>query len=148
MYYILAYNLSSIQKGVQATHAIARYARDYGSNQDYMEWINNHETAIFLDGGTSNSTYNSKTGEYKGSLNNILALIKMKQIFVSAFYEEDANNMLTCIAVLADERVWDTKKYPDPLLETESEYKNYIERVGGEQNSFLRQLLLPLKLAV
>lgn len=44
-------HLSSIQKGIQAAHVVARICRE--PNQDALDWMDSHETLVILEGGNS-----------------------------------------------------------------------------------------------
>jgi protein associated with RNAse G/E len=48
-----------------------------------------------------------------GSLDNIANSVIGAKINYSLFQEPDLNNALTAICFIADERVWDRKKYPE-----------------------------------
>jgi hypothetical protein len=147
MYILVPYNLSSIQKSIQALHAVVRYQLKYGRSKEYKQWATKDETVIILDGGTSNK----KTG----SLDNLLKDLKNRDYNVEAFYEPDANDMLTGVAILADERIWDQDNYPNFVNEnkevynykTTKEYLSWVKDIGGEKIVYLRDVLNYKKLA-
>lgn len=161
MYFFVPYNISEIQKGIQSGHAALRYARKY-SDENPMVWdfVDNHETWIILNGGTTNSNIDIN-GTYKGSLNQILDNITDNKIKCSHFREPELNNALTSICFIADERVWNNEFFInwDKFLESAAEQKmdddfdidevrsDWVKLVGGKQNVFLKELLSDKKLA-
>ena len=54
MYFFVMYNLSGIQKGIQAGHAALEYANLFKNKREYQDFIEVHKTFILLDGGGSN----------------------------------------------------------------------------------------------
>lgn len=144
MYAFVLYQLSGIQKGIQVQHAVSRYAKNYGDNTNYQHWINNDETTIVLTPGGSIQ------------MKEVLAELALNQITFQTFQEEDLDNIITSICFLVDERVWDRKKYPDPVPDfrdliniminpdNSSEFEILI---GGKQNLFLRSFLPKFKKA-
>lgn len=98
-------------------------------------------------------------------LNNIMDELKEKEIAFAYFQEPDLDDIVTAIAILVDERVYDKDKYPDY-----NEWKNpsdivmdiftkmgtnkqneigadWVEFIGGNENVFLRELLATKPLA-
>jgi hypothetical protein len=153
MYALNIYQLKDIQQGIQAQHAISRYEYVYRDNPEvraaYDSWIQNDQTTIILNGGTCQS------------LKNIIQQLTDNDIPHYAFQESDLDMITTSVALLADERVWDFKKYAypanpveDSLLPVvggftvdslEREAKRIEEFLGGKKNVFLRQLLSPMR---
>jgi hypothetical protein len=112
-YYFVPYNISQMQMGIQAGHAGWRYARRFfESNPQTWEFVDNHETTIILDGGTTNSRRDFN-GVALGTLNQIGDALAENDIPFAFFEEVDLNDALTALCFIADERVWDKKKYPD-----------------------------------
>ena len=123
MYFFVPYNISDIQKGIQAGHAALEYAYIFKDDPDYIDFIKNDKTWIILNGGTTNSDltidyqynvdneddYNFK---YMGDLNNIADELYNNDIKFASFKEPDLNNALTAICFLADERVFNFKDFP------------------------------------
>lgn len=162
MYFFTLYNISEIQKGIQCGHAALEYAYKYHENNDYKSFIENDKTWIILNGGTTNSC-----DENLGSLNVILKSLEDNGIKHAAFYEPDLNDALTAICFIADERVYDYKKYQDFIMpdlediESDLEFTNMsytdIENtlhkewindiIGSSKNLFLRNLIRYKKLA-
>jgi len=174
MYFFVPYNLSPIQKGIQAGHAALEYADMYGNDSDFRDFVDRWKTWIILDGGTTNSKRNSE-GIRIGSLNQIGDALIKNDIPFSYFEEPDLNEAVTAICFICDERVYNYEKYPDFLkwldmngfynkaseiinlrIENSKEellkfcpesYPKWVESLGGKQNVFLRELLKYKKLA-
>lgn len=148
MYFFVPYNISEIQKGIQAGHAALEYAREYGNTKLFKEFANNHKTWIILNGGTTRQ-YNNDKLEI-GTLDEINIQLS-KYVPYARFYEPDLNNALTAVCFIADERVWDFEKYPDYDVENNDcnsrEYTKWIKSIGGKQNAFLRELIRNKRLA-
>jgi len=130
LYFFVPYNISEIQKGIQAGHAGLRYARKFGEKDpEVWDFIDNHETWIILNGGTTNGrtrpeVINLRETEdpYQGSLNNLYVKIidwnvknPNDHINCASFQEPDLNDALTAICFICDERVFNYEKYPDYL---------------------------------
>lgn len=117
MYFFTPYNISDIQKGIQCGHAALRYALKYGRNNPnhpIWEFIENFETWIILNGGTTNSRIEMiDFNEPIGSLNKITENIMLNGIESSLFREIDLNDALTSVCFLCDERVFNRVDYPD-----------------------------------
>lgn len=155
MYFFVPYNISDIQKGIQAGHAALEYANTYGSSEKYKDFIENHKTWIILNGGTTNNNYDGDD-MYVGSLNNIVNELMNNNIECEIFNEPDLNDALTAVCFIADERVFNFKKYPDIEYFEEHDvindnnkniYERWVDFMGGEKNVFLRELIKNKKLA-
>lgn len=108
MYGLTNYQLTGIQKGIQFGHAVVEYTNAFFDTEEYQKWAQKDKTFIVLDGGTTN------WNEQKlGTLNSHLLTLNNMGIKHAAFCEPDLGDQLTAVVWLADERVWDTKKYPD-----------------------------------
>jgi len=170
MYFFVPYNISDIQKGIQAGHAALEYAAKYYNDESFQNFIFWDKTWIILNGGTSNDCH---FGNPKGSMEELYNEIKDNHIPCVKFNEPDLNCATTAICFLADERVWDYETYPnfvdyitnvvfprnryEPSTETyielklkdeetlkhdyKSIYIEWTELIGGEKNVFLRKLL-------
>lgn len=118
MYFLVMYNLSEIQKGIQAGHAQQEYANKYSNKAEFKRWSIQDKTWMVMNGGTSNRTgfneYNDKV--QLGSMELYKIELENMDYNHACFYEPDLNNSLSAIAFLVDNRVWDKEKYPDPLL--------------------------------
>lgn len=88
MYFFVMYNLSGIQKGIQAGHAALEYSTIFKDDPDYIDFIQNWKTFILLDGGGS-----------KDMLDRHDELIDLRIPFV-VFEEPDLNNSMSAIAFI------------------------------------------------
>jgi hypothetical protein len=88
------YNLSGIQKGIQAGHAALEYANKFGHTEQYKDFIENHKTFILLDGGGSNDMI------------PLLAKLREFDVEFAKFYEPDLNGSLSAIAFLVPESIY------------------------------------------
>lgn len=118
LYFFVPYNLSEIQKGIQAGHAALEYVNKYGygvETHQIWDFISRCKTWIILNGGTTNSALKEEDGKIrqKGSINQIAHELKIIDYEYAGFYEVDLNDALTAICFLADERTWNLEKYPD-----------------------------------
>lgn len=137
VYFLSMYNISSMQVGVQNVHSALEYAVKYKSDKEFMDFVKNHKTCIFLSGGTSGDM-----AEHWKTLNKI-------GIKCAKFHEPDLNNSLSSICFICDERVYDKHKYPDldgMFPETPSE-KEWLKSIGGKKNYELREFLRHFKLS-
>lgn len=108
MYGLVPYNISPIQQAIQFGHGVVEYANDYFNDEDYQLWARNDKTFIILNGGTTNS--NELT---PGTLNTHLKTINDHDLKNCIFREPDLGDQVTAIVFLVDDRVWDTKNWPD-----------------------------------
>lgn len=147
MYCLSERHLSGIQKAIQAAHAIVEYGMHYIGTEEYRQWGNQDKTIIVLDGGAvQNMMYIVDT------LNDI-------KIPFATFKEPDLGWVLTSIAFLADEQVWDAKTYgrsyehyqlmceDDPDL-PKWNHDEWVKAIGGKTNEILKKLIFSLKLAI
>lgn len=88
MYFFVMYNLSGIQKGIQAGHAALEYATKFKDDPDYIDFVQNHKTFIVLDGGGSNEM--------------VERLIELGDLRIpyAYFKEPDLNNSMSAIAFI------------------------------------------------
>jgi hypothetical protein len=94
MYFFVMYNLSGIQKGIQAGHAAVEYQLKYGKTKKYKDFVKNHKTFILLDGGGSNDM-----------------LVREQEledlgIKFASFIEPDLNNSVSAIAFIVPEHIY------------------------------------------
>lgn len=123
MYFFVMYNLSGIQKGIQAGHAAIEYARYFGMSSTFRSFAEFDKTFILLDGGTSNMGSIALYGMEKqgGSMEEIQAELQdiakkyryLREFNFAGFREPDANWSLTALAFILDERTFDYETYPD-----------------------------------
>lgn len=110
MYGFVPYNISEIQKGIQFGHAVVEYAQKFFNTEAYQRWATKDKTFIILNGGTFNDGV--EDGQEYGSMEQIYADLNSRELPLAYFREPDLNNGLSGIVLLADERVYDWKKYP------------------------------------
>jgi hypothetical protein len=174
MYFFVPYNISPIQQGIQAGHVALRYVKKYHQdNPQVWDFVDNHETFIILNGGTTNDQIDAE-GLSIGGMNQIGNLLHEHQIDFAYFNEPDLNYALTALCFICDERVFNRKKYLDfidylsdvKLMRDDlmafnfmkkltvtieehfsSEYKEWVRLIGGVKNVFLRELIKDKKLA-
>jgi len=148
MYFFVPYNISDIQKGIQAGHAALEYVENYGNTSIYHSFITNDKTWIVLNGGTTRDFKDGIDGF--GDMNAIRSQLSSNNITHASFREPDLNYALTAICFLADERVWDFENYPEwqtvPIMNSKT-YEEWVESIGGEKNLFLRNFLADKRLA-
>ncbi len=115
MYFFVPYNISDIQKGIQAGHAALEYARIYGLTTLFKNFAKYHKTWIILNGGT--------TGK-NGTMNDVLLTLALNNVPYGYFKEPDLNDAVTAICFICDEEVYDFENYPTSILDE----KNLILR--------------------
>ena len=130
MYFFVPYNISPIQKSIQAGHAALEYAYKNSNGGLFIHFMDHWKTWIILDGGTTNSQRELGTGISLGSLNQIADLLKENGIDFSYFEEPDLNNALTAVCFICDERVFNREDYPD-FLDYILNIKMYQEAKDG-----------------
>ena len=146
MYCLSERHLSSVQKAIQAAHAIVEYELLYGNTKEYQDWAKNNKTIIVLDGGNSKD------------LNIAVDVLNYEKIPFATFEEPDMLNFKTSICFLADERVFDYetygRNYNDFAMKvsmngyTPDSEEKWIELIGGYQNAILKQIVADKKIAI
>jgi len=175
MYGLVPYNISPIQQAIQYGHAVVEYGQKVKDDEFnvavdgditlldvYNKWADNDKVFIILNGGTTNTH-----PDREGTLNKHNMTLRLNEIPTATFYEEDLGHQLTAVAFLVDERVFDKILYPDFVPETipwsrkqpsekqldelaarnDTNYKAWVEKIGGEKNAFLREFVKPFRLA-
>jgi hypothetical protein len=115
MYFFVPYNISPIQQGIQAGHALGRYCLRYGRHDpDHIVWdfLEKWETWIVLNGGTTNDERDFEAIP-AGTLNQIGDELMENNIEFSYMIEPDINHALTALCIICDERVFNREDYPD-----------------------------------
>lgn len=163
MYCLVLRQLSPMQKGIQAAHSIVEYANKFPHDEEYKEWSKFDKTIIVLDAGTS------------FDIEEIIDQLDEHNVNYTAFKEEDLNGIVTSIAVLVDDHIFDKETYPDfeewrdnkyPVREYhllsyvghfdhdpndftyKEHHKEWVKDVmEGEKNVFLRELISSKRLA-
>jgi len=154
MYGVIIYQLSPIQAGIQFQHAVTRYGRQY-DNELYKDWADNWQTSIVLNGGNTNLNT-----DRLGTINKDFIELQNQNIDCVAFYEPDLGDQMTSFCLIADERVFNKRKYPDFGFDYDEVNKlfikngdfgqtptsEWIDSIGGNKNYFLRNYLGKLQL--
>lgn len=148
MYFFTIYQLSGIQKGIQAGHAALEYARLFGNSDLFKEFVSKWKTWVILNGGTTND-------DSVGTINDIENILISLGVNYAAFREPDLNNALTSLCIICDERVFNRRDYPDyieypynsNLTLMVNDYDKWVDSIGGETNKALRELISRMKLA-
>jgi hypothetical protein len=144
MYFFVPYNISPIQQGIQAGHALGEYALKYGRfNPVHIVWnyLEHWKTWIILNGGTTNSSRDF-TMISVGSLNQIADELVDNEIEMAYFSEPDLNDALTAVAVICDERVFNKKDYLDfaDWMFDVKMYKSAADAMAPENKIFIRRM--------
>lgn len=167
MYFLVPYNISPIQQGIQALHAAIEYSGRNFKSKEYQTWAGRDKTVIILNGGTTNTRFDEEAGKHQGSLNQALNDLANAKVVHNCFFEPDLNDALTGIAFLVDERVYDHKKYvlpeypqsegvftvfpvipmPIPQEKIDAYDAEVLRVLGNKQNVFLREFLKGFRLA-
>lgn len=154
MYGLVAYQLSgTIHAGIQFGHAVVEYGQLVIGipkfDKIYSKFANKDKTFIILNGGTTN-----ENPERFGTLQQHSKTLRDNGVLIAEFREPDLNDTLTAIVFLVDERVFKRDLYPDFIVdetasfeESEKQYIDWLEKIGGESNLFLRTFLPNFKLA-
>jgi len=161
--------LSDIDKGIQCGYAALIYANDFGKTEQFINYINDWNEWIIFNGKT---TGNKICGiDRIGYINQIVNQLDDNNINYSSYFEKKLNFALTTICFIVDERIYNKFNYPefvdylidkisiDNKLESSEFVKlkitklddlilkyNTYYNVGGEQNVFLRNLLVDKEL--
>lgn len=102
------YNIHPKQMGIQFGHAVVELGLMEPEHDIYLEWARYHKTFIVLDGGTTNNN-----PEKLGTINQLLNTIKQLDcVTIGEFYEPDLGDQLSSFVFIADEKLFDHKKYP------------------------------------
>jgi hypothetical protein len=94
MYFFCLRQLSGLNKGIQAGHAALEYANNFKNDDTFLDFVQNHKTFILLDGGTSIDMINH------------LAELEEFDISYAGFVEPDLNCLVTAIAFIVPENVY------------------------------------------
>lgn len=153
MYGLVPYNLSPIQQGIQFGHAVVEYGQNVKGISPfeaiYDKYAQKDKTFIILNGGTTN-----ENPERLGTLQRHVQALREGDVLFAEFREPDLNDTLTAVVFLVDERVYDRELYPDFVKsdfvgdeENNRQYQQWVEKIGGSKNAFLREFLSKFKLA-
>jgi hypothetical protein len=111
-YFFVPYNISEMQRGIQGIHAAFRYGRKFAEDETFKNFVDNCETVIMLNGGTTNDERDFE-GFAAGTLNQIGDQLNDADIPFTYFIEPDLNHALTALCFICDERVFNKKEYPN-----------------------------------
>jgi len=133
------YNISEIQKGIQAGHAQQEYANQFWYDDIFQDWAQYDKTWMVMNGGTSNAKgINIYNDDFMiGSMETHYETLRNNGINCAAFYEPDLNNALSAIAFLVSDKIFDKDKYPDPDM---SEFKKLIKDFDMSMEEYQKQL--------
>lgn len=135
MYSLVLYQFKGIHQGIQSQHVITDYGQTHPDNLEYKQWANKDKTTIIKSVGGS------------VELIDAIAQLLTNDITHKVFKEPDLYNMPTAVCFLVDERVWNKIKYPEPMVSSQEEWDNYMDKIGGKKNMFLRSFVSNYRLA-
>ena len=121
-YVFVERHLSPIDKGIQSAHAVIEYYNEAkiwnktDEKNNFDKWATFDKTLILLDGGCVND------------LDDIEETLSINLIHHGSFREPDLDNILTSIAVVVDERVFNKEDYPDYQEWLKKEKKMYFTK--------------------
>ena len=140
--------------------------------EHYEKWATQDKTTMIFNGKTTNDDIMSP---HYGFMQKFRDQLKENKVMLNEFREPDFNDSLMAVVWMADERVWNRDVYPDyeatprprppkdmwAGTSTSEDYGNLVERwkemevrnhakwvekIGGEKNAFLRNIMHPTKL--
>lgn len=156
MYCVVLRHLSGIQKGIQAAHAIAEFSIDDDSDE-YKQWLHEDKTIVVLEADSSKELLQAYD---KLRENNVSANFFRESDIAKSTREFDG--VITAIAFLADEQVWDEEKWPNAKFSipamgfaTDKDQREFFEmlqmtenaKAYGERAAFLRNFRKRFRLA-
>jgi hypothetical protein len=158
MYGLVPYNISPIQQGIQFGHAVVEYGLEFGTTTEYQKWAKEDKTFIILNGGTTNTRFDTDGHDHIGSLNNHRQLLSDEGVQFRSFFEPDLGDQLTAVVFLVDDRVFDKVAWPDFSMDqylrvSEAEqYWNWKMKFAetekeADQIVFLREFLKQFRFA-
>lgn len=160
MYGLVPYNISPIQQGIQFGHAVVEYGLEFFGTPEYQQWANEDKTFIILNGGTTNTRFDTDGHDHIGSLNNHRQLLSDEGVQFRSFFEPDLGDQLTAVVFLVDDRVFDKVKWPDYDGPYYADMKSPMENIyyewkmefadtekEADQIIFLREFLKNFRLA-
>lgn len=155
MYFLTMYNISEIQKAIQAGHAQQEYCNMFGDSPEFKQWAFHDKTWMVMNGGTSNRSginiYNNEINI--GSMEKHFDKLKLNNIPVACFHEPDLNNAMSAIAFLVGEKCWDKEKYPDIFHNTDLDldldyyYNLKVSYYMTDEEVYLRSFIKNLRFA-
>ena len=116
LYFFVMYNLSGIQKGIQAGHAAVEYGLKYGKTKIYKEFAKHHKTFILLAGGGSEDMLNREKE------------LKDWGVDFASFNEPDLNNSISAIAFIVPEEIYGKDLQGlDDIFTVNLDYTRYLK---------------------
>lgn len=159
LYFLTMYNISPIQQGIQCLHAtVEMIIKGLGKKptlwKPLWQWMTKDKTVVILNGGTSNDgtifkNYGKATDLSKlGTMQKHVEYLKSIGVPYATFREPDLNGALSSIAILVDNRVFESEPMEsDPATNKLYWHKSYINSIGGEKNVKLKWFLQNFRLA-
>jgi len=133
MYFLVPYNISEIQKGIQSGHAALEYARKYGGDEEFKNFVDDYKTWIILNGGTTGSARDSNNVCH-GTLDQFGDFLSDIDYKFASFNEPDLNGALSALSFICDERVFNNEDYPD--------FETWVRNNNGQWNGIGAELVL------
>ena len=127
MYVFVLGQLSPLDKGIQAAHAIASLS--LRNSDEYERWAAKDKTIILLHGGDYHAM-----NMHLATLMSLLDDNRHQPDTIAVFREESLNNLMTAIAILVDETVFDREKYQ---LEDKYEDGPYTQDLGLTESQII-----------
>lgn len=141
MYCLVMYNLSPIQQGIQASHAIVERSmvgipttQPTWPNYSYKEWAEHWKTIIVLNGGTSCgedqiSKIKAPHVPRIGTMEMHKKSLEMMKIPFGAFYEPDLNFALSALAFVLPATIFNYEKNnTNPIFAPIVQAGNWIQQ--------------------
>jgi hypothetical protein len=125
MFCFVPYNISDIQKGIQALHGVVEYQLEHGHLELYKKWSEIEKTVIILNGGT--------TGR-ESSMHDIIRTLRDFNLNFSLFCEPDLNDAITSINVILPSTIYDLEinkdllEWPETFLKLEEKIKIWLSK--------------------
>lgn len=94
MYCIVLKQLSPIQKGVQAAHAIVEYGNLYFNEKEYQVWSKMDKTIVILNGRDS------------ADIRNVMSQLDELGVLFATFEEESLDNLTTSVCFLCPDAIY------------------------------------------
>lgn len=142
MYCLAERHLSPIQKAIQSAHAIVEYGLTYGDTVEYKNWAERDKTIVILDGGNSID------------LDDIKRQLIVADYPFESFCEPDMNHLMTAIAFIVKEPVYNYKSYGtsfDDYMEkaypAKVHYDTWLEEIGGKKGETVKSIISGLRTA-
>lgn len=146
MYIIGLQQLSENTKNIQSLRCLGEYTRVYGGEDDFGEWLTSDKDIVV-----------SECSDLTGMMNLIKYLNEneVRSVYVQ---EKSLGDLPTCIAFIADERIWDeswmsmeewvmSKKDICDIDEHGLEMltNEYTEYIGGGENFIKKQIIKDIR---